>query len=139
MSLVVPQAAELQWVSDEISLGPLVNLYCRLFATNVTINSSTTLASLLAAEASFAGYAKVALTTWSTPSIDGSGAAATTCTQAQFIPTGSAGSGSIYGYFLTDSAGSKFYGAEALAGAPITVPQSATYEIDITWTGLSRY
>lgn len=139
MSMIVPTAAELDSLNAWLTNFFETNVYMRLFASNITIGSSTTLASLLAAEASFTGYVKVALTTWSAPTLDGSNAAASTCTQGQFTPTSGGGSGNIYGYFLTDSAGAKFFGAETFAGAPLSVPQNVALEVDLTYTFLSRY
>jgi hypothetical protein len=139
MSMIVPQAAELNTLTDMIADILSAEVYMRLLSSNVTINSTTTLAALLAGEASFTGYAKVQLTTWGSPVIDGSGAASSTCTQGQFTPTAGGGSGNLYGYFLTDSAGTKMWGVEAFSGAPITVPQSVTLEVDLTYTVLSRY
>lgn len=139
MSMIVPQAAELDSLNEWLNNYFAGNVYMRLLSSNVTINASTTLSSLLAGEASFTGYTKAALTTWSAPAIDGSGAAASTCTQGQFTPTGSGGSGNLYGYFITDSAGTHFFGAETFAGAPIAVPQNVALEVDLTYTFLSRY
>lgn len=138
MAFIVPTAAELDTLTEEISVMLSSQFYMRLFASNITISSTTTLAALLAAEATFTGYSKVQLTTWSTPALDGSNAAASLNTQGQFTPTAGGGSGNLYGYFITDSAGTKFYGAETFAAAPITVPQSITLEVDFTYTLLSR-
>lgn len=139
MSMVVPTAAELNTLDDMRSGVAMTTWYMRLFASSVTINSATTLAALLAAEATFTGYVKAALSTWAAASLDGSNAAASLNTQGQFTPTSGGGSGNLYGYFLTDSGGTKLYGAETFSGAPITVAQSVVLEVDLTYTLLSRY
>jgi hypothetical protein len=138
MSLVVPTAAQLESVSGMIT-GYLSLMRMRLFISSITIDAATTLASLLAAEATFAGYSPAALSTWSTPITEGDGSAGTVSSQGQFTGTSSGGTGSIYGYFLVDSSGTKFYGAELFSGGPVSQPQNVILEVDVTYTALSRY
>lgn len=138
MSLVVPTAAQLNSVSGMIS-GYLSLMYMRLFISNIAIDAGTTLSSLLSAEATFSGYAPAPLTTWTTPVTETDGSAGTVNSQGQFTGTASAGTGSIYGYFLVDSTATKFYGAELFSGGPISQPQNVILEVDVTYTALSRY
>lgn len=139
MSFIVPTAAELDTLTDMIASILSGSFYMRLYTSSITINSGTTLSSLNAVEATFTGYSAVQLTTWSTPALDGSNAAASLTTQGQFTPTAGGGSGNLYGYYITNSARTKFYGAEQFSGAPITVPQNITLEVDFTYTVLSRF
>jgi hypothetical protein len=138
MSLVVPTAAQLNSVTGMIS-GYLSEMYMGLFISSVTVDAATTLASLLAAEATFSGYSRAALTTWTTPVTEMDGSAGTVSSQGQFTGTGIGGTGSVYGYFLTDSTGTLFYGAELLSPGPISQPQNVILEVDVTYTALSRY
>jgi hypothetical protein len=138
MAGTVPTAAEQDTLTDMVA-NDLGNWYMRLFSSNITPSSSTTLATMLAGEASFTGYAPVHLTTWSAPSIDGTNAAITTSTQGQFTGTGVSGTGNVYGYFLTNSGGTKFYGVERFASAPLSQPQNVTLEVDCTYSLITRF
>jgi hypothetical protein len=137
MSLIVPQAGQLDVLTALIS-GALNGCKMRLFASNLTLGPSTTLATLLAAEATFTGYAAATLNSWSTPATDGSGAAASTDSQGQFTPTGSGGSGNVYGYFLTDSGGTKLFGCESF-GSAMSVAQNVTLTVTCTYTDITRF
>lgn len=139
MSFIVPQTAE----SDSLfySLNNYINTQFKmhLFNTNVTINALTTLATVAASECTFTGYATVLMTSWSSIGIDGFGAAATVnAGQCLFTPTAVAGSGTIWGYYVTDVAATRWFGAENF-GVALTVPQGITLEIDLTYTYLSRF
>jgi len=138
MAGIVPKAAETDTLTDMVA-SLLNTWYMRLFSTNLTPDANTTLATLLADEASFTGYAPVALTTWSSPSIDGTNAAVTTSTQGQFTGTGVGGTGNIYGYFLTNSGGTKLYGCERFAGAPLSQAQNVVFEVDETYSVITRF
>lgn len=138
MSGTVPEDAEVFSLTAFVN-DVLVNAQARLLSGNITPGPSTTLATLLANEASFTGYAPVNLTTWTTPTIDGTTAAISTTTQAQFTPTGAGGTGNLYGYFLTNSAGTAYYGVERFASAPLTEPQNVTLEVDITYSLITRF
>lgn len=137
MSLVVPQQGEIDALAAFIS-AVLNGVKLRLFSSNLTIGPSTTLSALLAAEATFTGYTSNTLTAWSTPTIDMTGRAATVCTQPSFTGTASGGTGSLYGYFYTSSAGTKLYGAESFASGPISYPQNQAFQFDTTYTFLSQ-
>jgi hypothetical protein len=137
MSFIVPQAAETDTLTNMIA-NMLSGSKMHLYASNITITSTTTLATLAAAECTFTGYSAYSLSSWGSITIDGSGAAVSTST-GSFTPTAGGGSGNIYGYYLTDSGNTKFYGAELLTGGPITVPQSVTLQIALTYSVLSRY
>lgn len=138
MAGIIPKAAETDTLTDLIA-NDLDNWYMRLFSSNITPDANTTLATLLAGEASFTGYAPVHLTTWTAAAIDGTNAAISTTTQGQFTGTGVGGTGNIYGYFLTNSAGTKFYGCERFAGAPLSEPQNVTLEVDCTYSYITRF
>jgi hypothetical protein len=138
MAGTLPTAAESDTLTDMVS-SLLDTWYARLFSGNITPSSSTTLSTMNSNEASFTGYAAVALTTWSSVTIDGTTAAITTTTQAQFTGTGVGGTGNIYGYFLTNSGATKFFGVERFASAPLSQPQNVTLEVDITYSLITRF
>lgn len=137
MSFKLPYAAELDSISQCLNswLGPS---YMHLLSATLSIGTGTTLANCVAIESTFTGYAPYAMTGWTTPAIDGSGAAATAATGV-FAGTGGGGTGAVYGYFLTDSSGTFFYGVEVFASGPITAPTGVQLAIQLIYTGLSRY
>jgi hypothetical protein len=137
MSLIVPQEGEKDALSAFIA-AVLDGVKLRLFVTSIALGPATTLSSLLAAEASFSGYSPNVLTVWSTPTIDGTGRAATMCTQPSFTGTAGGGTGGLYGYFYTDSGGTKLYGAETFAGGPLSFAQNVAFDFDVTYTFLSQ-
>lgn len=137
MTLIVPQQAEKDALSAFIT-SVLDGVRLHLFASNITLSPTTTLSALQAAEASFSGYSPDVLTVWSTPTIDMSGRAVSMCTEPSFTGTASGGTGNLYGYFYTDSSGTKFYGAESFAGGPISFPQNVAFDFDVTYTMLSQ-
>jgi hypothetical protein len=138
MAGIVPKAGETDTLNDMIA-NDLTNWYMRLFSGNITPDANTTLATLLSNEASFTGYAAVHLTTWSAAVIDGTNAAVSTSTQGQFTGTSSGGTGNLYGYFLTNSGGTKLYGCERFASAPLSEAQNVTLEIDCTYSLITRF
>jgi hypothetical protein len=138
MAGTIPTAAELD-IATEMVANDLPSWYMRLIASNFTPGSSTTLASLLAIEASFTGYAPINLTTWTAPSLDGTSAAITTSTQGIFTGSGVGGTGNLYGYFLCNSGGTKFYGVEKFAGAPLSQATGVAFEVDVTFSLITRF
>ena len=138
MAGILPYDAEHDTLTGMIA-NWLGSSYCHLYKTAITLGTGTTLAALLAAECTFTGYAPVLLNSWTSTTIDGTGAAVSTCTLAQFTPTAVAGSGSIYGYFLCNATGFAFYGVEAFSGGAITLAQGVTLEIDITYSDITRF
>ena len=138
MSLIIPTAAQLDSLRGMIT-GYLSLMYMRLFISNITVDAATTLSDCLAVEATFTGYAPSQLSSWSTPVTETDGSAGTVNSQGSFTGTASGGTGNIYGYFLVDSAGTKFYGAESFASGPISLPQNVALTPTATYTALSRF
>lgn len=136
MSFIVPKDAEVD-TEDNMVTNLLGASYMGLISTYFAVDSDTALSDCTTNEASFTGYSRAAMTGWTTPTIDGDDAAATTAT-GSFTPTAGGGSGNIYGYFLTNSGGTKFYGAETFS-TPISAPMSVTLAMELTYTVLSRY
>lgn len=138
MAGTVPEAAQLDSLTNFIT-NALTNCKMHLVSSNFTPGVGTTLASLAAIEATFTGYSAATLSTWSAAAIDGTTAAITTSTQGQFTGTSGGGTGNLYGYYLTDSSNTKFYGCEKFASAPISELQNITLEIDCTYSLITRF
>lgn len=134
----IPEQAELEMLQQFIGIF-LGDSYAHLLNANVAMNTATLLSDCQTNEANFAGYAPAHLTSWTVPVIDGTTAAISTTTLAQFTPTGVGGSGNLYGYWLQNSAGTSWYGGEIFATVPVTVNQGITLEIDITYSFISRF
>jgi hypothetical protein len=137
VSFKLPYAAETSTIAACIGSW-LGSSYMRLLASSLTVGTGTTLADCTGVEATFAGYSPYGLTGWTTPAIDGDGAAATLAT-GLFTGTGGGGTGNIYGYFLTDALGSYFFGVEVFSSGPINAPTGVQLAVNLTYTGLSRY
>jgi hypothetical protein len=133
----IPYAAELDTESQMLNsyLGPT---YMGLLATAIGVSTGTTLTDCTAVEATFAGYGRWAMSGWTTPAIGGDGSAFTTAV-GYFLGTGGGGTGNIYGYFLTDSGGTFFYGVEVFSSGAVSAPQNVQLAISLTYTALSRY
>lgn len=130
MSMTLPYAAQLDTESQMLNYF-LANSYMALLGSSISPGTGTTLTNCTAAEATFTGYARFHMVSWTTPATDGSGRAATLCT-ATFTPTAGGGSGNVYGYFLTDSGGTYFYGVEVFA-TPIVAPQNVQIAVALTY------
>src|SRR5271166_1604596 len=120
-NMIVPQDAEINYLELLISsILSIANMHLLSALPVGGVTPTTTLAQLLAVEATFTGYAPVQLTTWTTAVIDGSGAASSTSSNGIFSNTGGAPT-SVFGMFLTDSVTTHAYGAEDYGGA-ISIP-----------------
>lgn len=137
MPLIIPQEGEIDALSSFIA-SVLSSAKLHLFVTNLTLGPSTTLAALLAAEATFTGYSPFVTTTWSAPVIDGTGRASTTCTQPTFTGTASGGTGNLYGYFYTNGLDTKLYGCQTFGSGPLSSPQNIAFAFDVMYTFLSQ-
>lgn len=104
------------------ALGSSPSLKVRLFSNNVVIDNDSDLSSVT--ECSFTGYAAAA-PTWTTPALVG-GIPTTTPSPAGVSFTYSGGSSTtVYGFYLTDSAGSKWYGGTTFP-TPVTLSTIVT-------------
>jgi hypothetical protein len=135
-NLIVSQEAELNTI--ELLIGSMLQVgYMRLLGSAITVDPATTLANCLAAEAAFPGYAPALLSSWSSPAIDGTGAAASTSSSGIFNNTGGVAY-PTYGLFLCDSSPSKLWAVEAFS-SPVNVPPGLGFNNIVTYSVLSRY
>jgi hypothetical protein len=133
---IVPQEAEVNWLVALITYV-LGNSYMHLLGYSITVSPTTTYLNLVANEASFSGYAPAALTGWSDPDIDGSGAASSTSSSALFTNTG-AYAILVYGMYVTDSGPTQQWGCETYS-SPISIGPGLSFLDVLTFTVLSRY
>jgi hypothetical protein len=116
-------------------IGASPSMKVRLFSNNLTAFTKATVLGDLT-EASFTGYA-AASPTWSAPALS-SGVAQTLGGTAPFTYTG-VSSTVVYGYYLTDSAGTKFYGGN-LFPAPQTLDTvTTTLSMQVTLNEKSEF
>ena len=104
-------------------------LYLRLFSNNVTVDGTQDHTSFT--EATFAGYAAIAL-----PDPGASSVAAHIASRAyaQQTFTITAGSQNIYGWYITNAAGTKAFWAQTDAGAPVGMAASGLNNLAYTIT-----
>jgi len=136
INAIVPQDGEVNFLETLIS-AILDGAKCHLFSNNYTVIPTSSVGDFT--ECTFTGYAASDFTTWSTPTIDGDGAAASTPADATFTPTSGGGSGTIYGGYVTDSGGSELLWAWNYPSGGITVAMGITLHVSPDFTVLSRY
>ena len=110
MAYVVPDASETAVLQTAINAG---NLKLKLFKNNATITSSTVLSDLT--ESTYTGYSAKTLTSGSFTVSSSSGTAQAVYANQTFACT--SGSESVYGAFITDSAGTTLWGVQKFATA----------------------
>src|SRR6266436_3665549 len=119
MSLVVCDNGK-QTLLTQLLAWLNANTRLRLFQNNHTPVHGDTAAAYT--EASFPGYAFIALTAWGAVTLTADFHALTTEALETFASTGSSPVNTIYGYYITDLTGALLW-AE-LAPAPITINAS---------------
>jgi len=132
MAAVIPMSDLIARVNLVVA-NELEGAVLRLFDNNETPDEASVLSDFN--EASFTGYSPVALTGWSAGYDDGAGKAKSDAPSAGFTPTGAGGSGSLYGWFLTNSGNTVLYAASRFGSPPISVAQFVTLIIVISDTG----
>jgi hypothetical protein len=95
-----------------------VDLTLRLYQNNATISNALVIGAGIV-EATFTGYSAIALTAaaWNAAA---SGSIATAAVK-EFTSSIGSQSQTIYGYYLTNAAGTVLYWIEAFAGGPYTI------------------
>lgn len=114
----------------------LSNCKYHLYVNNVSPSHGDTLGTYT--EATYTGYAAITAGGWSAPALDGTFHAMSTATLMTWANT-SAGSVSIYGYFVTDNAGTTLLYAELFSGAPLTIPVGMSLQLTPTVTDQSEF
>lgn len=115
-----------------------INALLCMFATAHTPMDGDTAATYLAIEASFTGYARQVLTTWSSILEDGSLRAYSSPATSTFH--NSTGSGQlVYGAFVLDSAATTLLGVGVFDGSPITMPPATNLLVDLTLTEVGEF
>lgn len=120
MSLpVVATYARLQAVEAVTPSGQmLANAHVHLFQNNISPDKNTPLSSLV--EADFVGYNDVAVGVWGNAYVDPFGVVSVQAPDIQFQPTNGSVGNTIYGWYLTDSAGAILLAAEKF-DAPVNL------------------
>lgn len=136
-NMIVPREAEINWLNVIIAAALNTDTMHLWVSASYTVSATTTLADLVAIEASFTGYSPVSLGTWTVPSIDGSGAASSTTYNGIFTNNGVTAT-TVYGMYVTDYTDSFLHGAEQYT-SPISIPASLSFQDVLTFTVLSRY
>lgn len=130
MSNVYLQQGDIETLNVMRLNGNLLNTL-RLFQNNHVPAVGDTNANYT--EATFSGYAAVALGTWNAAYLNGSNKGETDADVASFAHNGGGVSNTIYGAYVTDNVGNVIY-AEAFS-APVVmaaVPNTITYTARLT-------
>lgn len=106
-----------------------LNARIHLYVNNVTPTTSSTLASFT--EATFTGYAALALATIGASGVTAHVASAIVASKTFTITAGTA---TVYGWYVTNAADSIMYWAERDPSAPITMDASGLNSYTVTMT-----
>ena len=98
-----------------------------LSEANITPDHATIAADLTADEVTVTGYARQALTGWTTPTLDGSFIANTTAAPVTFLNTSGGDSGTIYCWFIIDSVSGLLIMAGRFSTPFVVVATSGAY------------
>jgi hypothetical protein len=125
--IVMDQGCQ-DWLTDLIAGGNFSAMKCRLYSNNNVPDNADVLGDYT--ESAFTGYAAVALSGWSASAV-AAHVASTTAAVATF--TLSSGTGTVYGAYLTNSAGTRLYAAAEDPNAPLTLNTTGNvYQVTVT-------
>lgn len=133
MDHILTSAGALEILQNGVGSAP--SMLVRLFSNNLTAFTKATVLSDLT-QASFDGYIS-ASPTWTAPALS-SGVAQTVSGTAGFTYTG-VSSTVVYGYYLTDSTGTKFYGGNKFAAAQTLDTVTTMLNMQVTLTEKSEF
>jgi hypothetical protein len=132
MSFTSNAAGEGQFLNDILTNSTAGNFKLKLFTNNYTPTNADTPASFT--EATFTGYAAITLTrsvSGSTWTINSSSSPAVASYPAQSFNATSAQT--VYGYYITNAAGTIVYGADKFSSAiSLTNPSTLNFTPQIT-------
>lgn len=118
--LKVPNDGELNLL-DFLTANLFDGLELRLYQNNYTPTDSSQVSNFT--ECDFSGYVSQTITAWTAAQII-AGHASSDAAQLTFTRSGGPTSNNVYGYFVTDSAGTKIYWAERDPYAPTSMSVS---------------
>lgn len=102
MALKVPWAASLEYM-DGIKSSKLLNSYLCLYTVNHTPADTDTTSTYMAIEATFGGYARIVLDTWTDPFLNAAKKAEINELVRTFTATGAGLPVTVYGIFVLTS------------------------------------
>lgn len=124
---VVPDQGIQDALDDLLATTEWANAKLRLFSNNVTPTTSDTPSTYT--ESSFSGYSAVTLSGWSAASVSAH-VATSTATPITFTIT--SGSATVYGWYITNSAGTRLLAAQRDASAPVSLSSTGTNTYSVT-------
>lgn len=131
MAGVVNDQGLQDWLNDLIVGAVFSAMKCRLFVNNHTPVVGDASPAVYT-EAAFTGYVAVTLSGWSAATVSGHVA---TTVSATVTFTLTAGTATIYGAFLTNSAGTRLEGAQLDPNAPVTLNTTVSvYQVVVSVT-----
>lgn len=117
MTIKVPEVGERSFLTDNVAGLATAGAKVRLFSNNFTVADATVIGDFT--QATFTGYAAQALGSGTVAGSNTSGRATASWPQQTYTCTGGS-SQIIYGYYVTDTAGTTLYFGENFA-TPVTL------------------
>lgn len=118
---------------DNVTAGELATAKLRLYSNNLTPTNAQVIGDFT--EATFTGYAAVTLSGWTAASV-AAHVASSTANPVTFTLT--AGTQSIYGWYITNAAGTVLYAAGRDAAAPVAMSLTVNnYQVTVTVSAAS--
>lgn len=109
-----------------------------VYVVNYTPQAADSLGTYTPMEATWTGYSRGSVGTWSTPTLNGTGHGETDAGAVLF--SNSSGSPvTAYGYFLMDSTQTTLLWAELDPSAPVSIPDGQSYQITPQFTLISEF
>lgn len=118
MALLVPNVGEVELLSRLLNKNAPDNVVLHLYTNNVTPDEADVVGTYT--EATAAGYSAITLTgaSWSVATVTGT----TTASYAQQTFTFTAAEPAVYGYYVTNNAGTVLLWAERFTDGPYAIP-----------------
>ncbi len=123
MTIICPTLGDPFLLDSLLGTTTISTYKYHLFTGSPTLNVSTTLATLVALEATFTGYSAISVTTWNASTVVSSQGVATASSSITYTYTTGAGSPqTLTGYYVTDSASANLLWFEAFATSQTLSP-----------------
>lgn len=119
--------------SASIANGPLYQAQCRLFNADIPVDAATPLATLVAAEADYTGYA-AGSSTFGGPFRADDGAIEMVSQQMSFRPTDAVTPNNIWGLFVTNAAGTNLLFVSRFDNPPVPMGSALDdIKVNLRW------
>lgn len=133
MTLELPQTGRQNVLNAMLTGFNITALKVHVLKARVPQTDNTVLATLAANEANWMGYAPQLVGPFTPPTLPLINQPSVTTSSVTFPNTGAAGTGLIYGYYVTDLTDTLLFGYEDFGGVTYTAPFPEPYSISINF------